>query len=100
MPRFKPPGQCPVCGEWVRRQAAACDCCGACELSGWKADAEAYDGLDLPAGEDDFDYDKFIAEEFGEGRPKRQMNHLWWWVAVLLVIALGYGLLAPLWRQP
>ena len=91
---FKPPGQCPSCGEWVPRKAAACDCCGACELSGWKGDAGIYDGLDLP--EDDFDYDEFIANEFGEGKPKKPaIPHLWWWVAVVLVVAMAYPLLAP-----
>ena len=95
---FKPPGQCPACGEWIPRNAVACDCCGACALSGWKGDAEVYDGLDLPE-DDDFDYNDFIAREFGEGKPKP--NHkarFWWWVAIALVIALGYGLLAPMWR--
>lgn len=95
---FKPPGQCPACGEWVPRNARACDCCGACELSGWKGDASVYDGLDLP-DDDDFDYDEFVASEFGEGKPKKERRSaLWWWVAVILVIVLGYGLLAPMWR--
>lgn len=94
---FKPPGQCPCCGEWVPRKAVACDCCGACDLSGWKGDAEIYDGLDLP--EDDFNYDEFIANEFGESRPKAErMSQLWWWVAVVLLGVMGWGLFSTLWR--
>lgn len=94
MPRFRPPGQCPACGEWVPRKAAACDCCGACERSGWKSETNVYDGLDLP--DEDFDYDAFVAEEFGEGQVKRKMSNVWWWVAVLLLLILGFGMLVPI----
>ncbi|HRJ09817.1 MAG TPA: hypothetical protein PK490_16875 [Prosthecobacter sp.] len=90
---FRPPGQCPVCGEWVPRGAAACDDCGACAKSGWKDDAETYDGLDLP--DEDFDYDDFIKREFDNrarqlGGPTREQ--LWRWVglAVFIVMVLGY----------
>lgn len=94
MPAFKPPGQCPACGEWVPRKAVACDCCGACERSGWKSETNVYDGLDLP--DDDFDYDAFIAEEFGTGKKRRTSANLWWWVAVVLIAALVFGYLLPL----
>lgn len=90
---FKPPGQCPACGEWVPRGAVACDDCGACAKSGWKDDADVGDGLDLP--DDDFDYEAFVAEEFG-GKPqaKKLTTNPWWWVALalLIVMALGYVL--------
>jgi len=92
MARFKPPGQCPACGEWVPRGALACDDCGACAKSGWKEDAEVYDGLDLP--DDDFNYDEFIAREFGSphGRRAPSREQLWRWVAAVLlgVMVLGY----------
>ena len=87
---FKPPGQCPMCGEWVPRGAAACDDCGACAKSGWKSNAEVYDGLDLP--DEDFDYDKFVAEEFGgKAQGKRLMSNPWWWVALVLLIVMILG---------
>jgi hypothetical protein len=70
--RFKPPGQCPACGEWVRRGAAACDDCGACEKSGWSGNTDA-DGLDLP--DDEFDYEDFVAREFG-GKSSKASAHL------------------------
>ena len=88
---FKPPGQCPVCGEWVPRGAAACNDCGACAKSGWKDDAEVYDGLDLP--DEGFDYDDFVAREFGgKQQAKKLATNPWWWVGVVLivVIILGY----------
>ncbi len=96
MPAFKPPGQCPACGEWVPRNAVACDCCGACAQSGWKANADVYDGLDLP--DDDFDYDAFVAEEFGKKTRKHGMNPLWWWAAVALLVAFALSYLLPMWR--
>jgi hypothetical protein len=99
MARFKPPGQCPVCGEWVPRGAVACDDCGACAKSGWKENAESYDGVDLPDEEEDFDYDDFIQREFGtnrQGRPSLNKEALWKIVAAVLlaVIVLGYLLSA------
>lgn len=89
---FKPPGQCPVCGEWVPRGAAACDSCGSCARSGWKSGAGATDGLDLP--DDDFDYDRFVAEEFGQGAPPAaDRQNFWRWVAAVLLIVLVLGYL-------
>lgn len=92
--RFKPPGQCPVCGEWAPRGALACDQCGACEKSGWSGDTHA-DGLDLP--DDEFDYDDFIAREFGGQKSKKTpTSSLWWWVALALLIAFALAALLPL----
>ncbi len=88
MARFKPPGQCPNCGEWVPRGALACDECGSCAKSGWHDDAEQ-DGLDLPS--DDFDYDAFIAREFGGQEPQGRVpstQKLWKGVAIVLVMVL------------
>lgn len=92
MPRFRPPGQCPVCGEWVGKGAAACDSCGACPRSGWSGQAD-YDGLDLP--DDDFDYDEYVQREFGAGR-RRRMALPWWAIVaiVLLVVLVIQALLA------
>ncbi len=92
---FRPPGQCPVCGEWVPRGALACDGCGACGKSGWKEDPA--DGLDLP--DEDFDYEDFVSREFGQDHPRRarpSREQLWRWVglAVFLALVLGYLLSA------
>ena len=86
MPRFKPPGQCPVCGEWVVKGAAACDSCGSCAISGWSAQADQ-DGLDLP--DDDFNYDEFLQREFGEdSRGRKAPLKVWWIVGIILVVIL------------
>jgi hypothetical protein len=93
MAAFKPPGQCPACGEWVPRGAAACDDCGACAKSGWKADADVYD--DLP--DDNFDYDDFIEREFARlasnRRPGISRETFWRIVAAILFATLVMGYL-------
>jgi hypothetical protein len=90
MSHFKPPGQCPVCHEFVPRKALACDYCGACDKTGWKEDADAYDGVDLP--DDGFDYDAFVAQEFGGKTTRRRgMTPLWWWVALVLLLLMVFA---------
>lgn len=87
MATFKPPGDCPICGEHVPRGFVSCPACGSCAKSGWKDDA-SYDGLDLPDAPEDFDYDDFVAREFGGGRKSSRLTgNLWWWVALALLIA-------------
>lgn len=87
---FKPPGDCPVCGTEVRRGAKACPECGADERSGWKDD-DAEDGLDLPG--EKFDYDEFIAQEFGTKKSKTSLTPIWWITAVILLGLIVLGLL-------
>ncbi|MCB1209303.1 MAG: hypothetical protein KDK97_08250 [Verrucomicrobiales bacterium] len=94
MSTFKPPGQCPVCGEWVPRGAAACDQCGSCAKSGWNDEDRAYDGVDLP--DEDFDYDDFVEREFGgEAGNDRLTRQLWWWVALILFLVLLIAYFRP-----
>lgn len=91
--RFKPPGQCPVCGEWVPKGSVACNDCGSCAKSGWSGDTHA-DGLDLP--DDEFDYDDFVAREFGGKSSKNPLtSNLWWWVALALLITFVLMALMP-----
>jgi hypothetical protein len=92
MPRFQPPGQCPGCGEWVTRKQTCCDCCGASADSHWRSTTDAYDGLDLPAS--DFNYDEFLEKEFGSGRSGPIWQMWWWWVALLLIVVLGLQMFA------
>lgn len=96
MPAFKPPGDCPICGEFVPRGLVSCPACGSCAKSGWSDDA-AYDGIDLPDAPEDFDYDDFVEREFGSGSGGRRRHGLpanfWWWVALaLLAIIVITGL--------
>ena len=74
---------CPVCGESVPRNAKACPECGACDKSGWNADA-GYDGLGAPG--EDFDYESFVAAEFG-GKPRTSRKEKLWRLAGVIVLA-------------
>ena len=81
---FEPPGECPVCGLDVHEGAKACPGCGADERSGWR---------EIDFSEDAFEYEEFLAEEFGQGR-KPAVHPLWKITALLLVLgALGLVLL-------
>lgn len=82
---FRPPGQCPVCHEFVPRNSKACPDCGACAKSGWNDKADYLDGVDLPEDPDEFDYDEFTREAFGSGKSQPEAKPWWWWVAWILI---------------
>ena len=77
------PEACPVCGEDVPRGALACPECGADHNSGWREDAESYDGIDLP---DEFDYEEFTRKEFGLSPKPPGISAFWWITAIVLVL--------------
>ena len=84
----KTPEVCPVCGEDVPPNAVACPECGADHNSGWRDDAETYDGVNLP--EDAFNYDDFVRQEFGPQAKPAGLKTIWWIVGVVLVVALAF----------
>jgi hypothetical protein len=85
---------CPDCGAEVRVGSRGCARCASDRATkawddgkSWEQD-ETYDGIDLPDGED-FDYESFLEEEFGDGRRKKSPREwLWWGTALGLVLAL------------
>ncbi len=77
---FRPPGECPVCGEEVHAGARACPECGADERSGWR-------GLDF-AEKEAFEYDAYLAREFGQEPPRPAIGWGWWLTAVIVLLAL------------
>lgn len=79
MKRFQAPETCPVCGVLVPEDALACPECGADERTGWSDEARAQ-SLGLP--DEGFDYDEFVAREFGGRVSKRRHGRFWWWVAI------------------
>ena len=87
-PRKRPvtPPVCPVCGEDVPRHALACPECGADHRSGWREDAAVYDGTGLP-DEEGFDYDEYVAREFGGPSVKPPGVKPWWWLTALVLLA-------------
>ena len=86
---------CPFCDREVR---VGKPCPGCAKKSkpaatrkkrSWEQD-KSCDGLDLP--DEDFDYDDFVAREFG-GKPHRQIAVKWyWWIlGVILLILMTVG---------
>jgi hypothetical protein len=91
--RQESPEICPVCGENVPRAALACPECGADHNSGWREDAETYDGVDLP---EEFDYNEFIRDEFGASPKPAGVKTVWWVTAIVLIaLALLYFYASP-----
>ena len=81
-----PPEVCHLCGAEVPRNAKACPECGSDELTGWSEHAAAGD-LGLP--DEEFDYKRFVEEEFGKaGARAHGLRWLWWVVALGIVAAL------------
>ncbi len=81
------PEICPVCGEDVPRSALACPECGADHNSGWRVDAEIYHGVDL--GDEDFNHDEFVQNEFGSSAKPPGVRVIWWITAIALLIAFA-----------
>ena len=78
-----PPESCPNCGADVPRNAKACPDCGADEKTGWSDSAYA-SNLGIP--DEDFDYEKFVAEEFSAEPKPRGISWLWWCTALFLIV--------------
>lgn len=85
---------CPFCGNEAR---VGKPCPGCVKKSGktesgreekkrsWEQDKSA-DGLGLP--DEDFDYDDFVAREFGK-KPHRKLGVKWyWWMLGVAILAL------------
>ena len=83
---LRTPEICPVCGEDVPLGRLACPECGADHNSGWRKDADAYDGIGLP--DEEQTYDEFVQQEFGESPKPVGIKPVWWITAILLIMAL------------
>src|SRR5262249_5788643 len=84
--RPKTPELCPVCYEEVPAGALACPECGADHNSGWRENADAYGGVNLP--DDEFNYDDFVKREFESRVKPSGLKMLWWIAGILLIVAL------------
>ena len=72
---------CPGCAKKARKIRLP--------TKSWEQDSTA-DGVDLP--DDDFNYDDFVAREFGKAPHRRTgLKWYWWILAVLILIGMIYG---------
>jgi hypothetical protein len=89
--------RCPFCDREVRVGSPCPGCAQPPKPSrptkkSWRQDS-VYDGLDLP--DDDFDYDEFVAREFGR-TPHRKLGVKWhWWLLGIAALAAMIGLVFP-----
>lgn len=87
--RRRNPGRtfdCPHCGEPVRRGAAACRACGSDTATGWSQDAELDLGS-IPLGDEDFDYESWLARELEGERGREARRRLRTRILAGLVLA-------------
>lgn len=80
---------CPFCDRVVRVGEACPGCAkkqkpvGRKTRKSWQQDRQ-YDGLDVP--DDEFDYNDFIAREFGKlPHEKTGVKWYWWWLGLALL---------------
>jgi hypothetical protein len=78
---------CPYCGCEVRVGKTCSGCAKKANKPkprSWEQD-QSKDGHDLP--DDDFDYEKFVAREFGKS-PHQLLGIKWyWWLLAMLLLA-------------
>lgn len=89
-----PPEICPQCGAEVPEKALCCPECGSDYETGWSDEAT---GQRLRLPDEDFDYDEFVKEEFGEQKPQlrsRGIAPIWWIVAIVLALAFVFMFLS------
>lgn len=81
---------CSHCGGEILDTAKFCQHCGSSESDGWSE--RALYGDSTSHEQDDFDYEEFIADEFGEQPFKTETRNLWRLVAFVLLILFLTGL--------
>ncbi len=82
---------CPECGHEVKVGSAGCRKCRTVPPGG---EAAWPDGVDLPEGAEDFDYEDWKKREFGTTAKIKPHGFAWkWWITgVLLILAAVVGL--------
>tara|TARA_R110002096_G_scaffold88884_6_gene202814 strand:+ start:1102 stop:1380 length:279 start_codon:yes stop_codon:yes gene_type:complete len=82
--------ECSHCGAEVSPNATGCPQCGAQKRNGQWFGPESDDGIGL--ADNEFDYDDFVAREFGAGTPKKTGKELFWWI-VAIIVTIAFALL-------
>ncbi|MCP4888337.1 MAG: zinc ribbon domain-containing protein [Planctomycetaceae bacterium] len=78
---------CPHCGAEIKADAKFCRFCGSSEADGWAEEGDWSDDSE------DFDYEEFVADNFGDSSATTQVSPGWRAVAVILLILFGLGFL-------
>jgi uncharacterized membrane protein YvbJ len=78
---------CPHCGAEIRDDARFCRDCGSSDADGWQ------DEYGDDVGDDDFDYEEFVEENFSGRATNTRTRPLWRLVAVVLLLAFLFGTL-------
>ena len=74
MPALHDADECPFCGADLPVNASLCRNCGASAEYGWDSVENNVDDLNSNYGDDEFDYDEFVAREFPEHADGTQRN--------------------------
>ena len=81
---------CPHCGAAVPVGSGSCRNCGSDHETGWSEAAGDWEE-NVPSsgygGDDDFDYDEFVAGEFPEQRPVSSRRRVWIIVVAIVILA-------------
>jgi hypothetical protein len=73
---------CEHCGAMLHHGARFCRECGSSQEDGW-SDQDCEGDLD-----EEFVYDEYVHEEFGDGLTNTHIRPMWKWVAVLLLVTI------------
>lgn len=77
-----PPASCPNCGADVPRNSKACPECGSDDETGWSDTAYI---SNLGISDEQFDHDKFVAQEFGTQNKPVGISWFWWITAIAMI---------------
>ena len=77
-------GFCPNCGSELSDSSNACPECGSCEETGW-SDRARYDAMGVDYDPEEFDYDQFVENEFGNAEKSRNSRQILWALVALIL---------------
>lgn len=76
---------CPHCGAEIRSDARFCRHCGSSDEDGWRDEEDV--------GDEEFDYDQYVADNFPSSNYRTGTKPLWRIVAVVLLVLFFLGFL-------